>query len=65
LTQYLLGAGGRQRFTVGPYVRNERAVRGWLKPGFRRVEEREPDDDHLQCWLLMEFDPALGRASTE
>jgi hypothetical protein len=37
---------------------NERAVRGWLKAGFRPVEEREPDDEHRDRWLLMEFDMA-------
>jgi aminoglycoside 6'-N-acetyltransferase len=59
LTQYLLGEGGRQRVTVDPNLSNERAVRGWRKAGFRPVEERDPDDEHLHRWLLMEFDPAL------
>ena len=46
---------GRTRVTVDPYLWNERAVRGWLKGGFRPVEERGPDDEHLHPWLLMEF----------
>lgn len=57
LARYLLGEGGRQRVTVDPDIRNERAVGGWVKAGFRPIEEREPDDDHLQRWLLMEFQP--------
>ena len=58
LARYLLGQGGRQRVTVDPYLWNARAVRGWQKAGFRPVEEREPDHEHLHRWLLMEFDPA-------
>jgi aminoglycoside 6'-N-acetyltransferase len=57
LARYLLGDGGRQRVTVDPYIWNERAVHGWLNAGFRPIEEREPDDEHLHRWLLMEFDP--------
>lgn len=55
LALYLLDAGGRQRVTVDPYLENERAVRAWQKAGFRPVEKREPDPEHLHRWLLMEF----------
>jgi len=56
LARYLLTEGGRERVTVDPYVCNERAVAGWRKAGFRPVEEREPDHEHVHRWLLMEFD---------
>jgi aminoglycoside 6'-N-acetyltransferase len=52
---YLLDRGGRLRVTVDPYLSNERAVAGWKKAGFRSIEECEPDDEHLERWLLMEF----------
>jgi aminoglycoside 6'-N-acetyltransferase len=55
LARYLLDEGGRRRVTVDPYTWNEQAVRGWQKAGFRPIEEREPDDEHLHRWLLMEF----------
>jgi aminoglycoside 6'-N-acetyltransferase len=58
LAKYLITHAGRKRITVDPYLWNERAVRGWLKAGFRPVEEREPDDEHRDRWLLMEFDTA-------
>jgi aminoglycoside 6'-N-acetyltransferase len=58
LAKYLVTQAGRKRITVDPYLWNERAVRGWLKAGFRPVEEREPDDEHRDRWLLMEFDMA-------
>jgi aminoglycoside 6'-N-acetyltransferase len=58
LAKYLITHAGRNRITVDPYLWNERAVRGWLKAGFRPVEEREPDHEHLDRWLLMEFDVA-------
>jgi aminoglycoside 6'-N-acetyltransferase len=57
LTAYLLDQGGRTRVTVDPYLWNERAVRGWQNAGFHPVAEREPDEEHPHCWLLMEFDP--------
>jgi len=56
LAGYLLTRAGRTRVTVDPYLWNERAVRGWLKAGFRPVEERAPDDEHPHPWLLMEFE---------
>jgi aminoglycoside 6'-N-acetyltransferase len=55
LARYLVTHAGRKRVTVDPYLWNESAVRGWLKAGFRPVEEREPDDEHVHRWLLMEF----------
>jgi aminoglycoside 6'-N-acetyltransferase len=58
LAHYLIAHAGRTRVTVDPYLWNERAVRGWLKAGFRPVQEREPDREHRQRWLLMEFDVA-------
>lgn len=58
LAGYLLDQGGRLRVTVDPYLSNERAVDGWTKAGFRPIEECEPDDEHLERWLLMEFDPS-------
>lgn len=64
LARYLLHEGGRTRVTVDPYLWNERAVRGWKNTGFRPVEEREPDEEHQHRWLLMEFDPTAGAAST-
>jgi aminoglycoside 6'-N-acetyltransferase len=53
LTHYLVTHAGRERVTVDPYLW-KRAVRGWLKAGFRRVQEREPDQEHRHRWLLME-----------
>ncbi len=55
LAQWLLDHGGRRRVTVDPYLWNRRAVAAWEKAGFRAIEEREPDADHLYRWLLMEF----------
>ena len=55
LARWLLTHGGRQRVTVDPYLWNERAIAGWTKAGFRPIEEREPDHEHEQRWLLMEF----------
>lgn len=57
LAGYLLDEGGRARITVDPYLWNERAVHGWENAGFRAAGEYAPDDDHLDRWLLMEFDP--------
>ena len=56
LARHLLAEAGWTRVTADPYLWNERAVRGWRKAGFRPVEEREPDAEHLHRWLLMEFD---------
>jgi aminoglycoside 6'-N-acetyltransferase len=58
LASYLVTHAGRTRVTVDPELWNERAVRGWLKAGFRPVQEREPDHEHRHRWLLMEFDAA-------
>jgi aminoglycoside 6'-N-acetyltransferase len=58
LAHYLITHAGRTRVTVDPYLWNERAIRGWLKAGFRPVQEREPDHEHRHHWLLMEFDVA-------
>lgn len=55
LAHYLITHAGRARVTVDPYLWNERAVRTWLKAGFRPIQEREPDHEHLHRWLLMEF----------
>lgn len=57
LACYLLDRVGTLRVTVDPYVSNERAVAGWKKAGFRPIEECEPDDEHRERWLLMEFHP--------
>jgi aminoglycoside 6'-N-acetyltransferase len=53
LAGWLLSTGGRHRITVDPYLTNERAVRAWTKVGFRPGEEREPDEEHTEPWLLM------------
>jgi aminoglycoside 6'-N-acetyltransferase len=58
VAHYLTAHAGRTRITVDPYVWNERAIRGWLTAGFRPIQEREPDQEHLYRWLLMEFDVA-------
>jgi hypothetical protein len=34
-----------------------RALAAWRHAGFRALEERAPDDDHVAPWLLMVFDP--------
>lgn len=56
LAGWLLGVGGMHRVAVDPYLSNERAVRGWAKAGFQRIEERAPDEDHTQPWVLMVMD---------
>ncbi len=63
LASYLVTEAGRTRVTVDPYLWNERAIRGWRNAGFVPVEEREPDDEHIHPWLLMEFDAtaSVGR----
>ena len=58
LARFLLHEAGRMRVTVDPYVWNDRAIRAWKKAGFRPVEERKPDDEHLDAWLLMALDAA-------
>jgi len=55
LAKYLITHAGCKGITVDPYLWNERAIRGWLKAGFRPVQEYEPDHEHRARWLLMEF----------
>jgi aminoglycoside 6'-N-acetyltransferase len=52
---HLLGERGWTRVTVDPYRWNEGAVRAWGRAGFVAVGEGEPDCEHLEPWLLMEF----------
>ena len=61
LANHLTTNAGRTRVTVDPYLWNERAIRGWLKAGFRSVQECEPDSEHRDRWLLMEFDSVATR----
>ena len=61
LATFLLEQGGRRCVTVDPYLANERAVRSWAKAGFRAIEEREPDHEHRDRWLLMQYDPSRER----
>ena len=49
LARALLAAGWAH-VTVDPYAWNERAIRGWRKAGFERVEERPRDDEHPHPW---------------
>lgn len=53
LATYLLQETGRNRLTVDPYLSNKRAIRAWQEAGFRPIEERRPDVDHTETWLLM------------
>jgi aminoglycoside 6'-N-acetyltransferase len=55
LAEHLVGERGWTRVIVDPYVWNEAAIRAWRRAGFEPVEERPPDDDHRDAWLLMEF----------
>jgi aminoglycoside 6'-N-acetyltransferase len=55
LAKYLITHAGCKRITVDPYLWNERAIRGWLKACFCPVQEHEPDHEHRDRWLLMEF----------
>ena len=61
LSSYLVANAGRTRVTVDPYLWNERAIRAWLNAGFVPIGEREPDHEHADRWLLMEFDAAAAR----
>ncbi len=56
LADWLLGAGRRERVTADPYASNARAIRAWAKAGFRFIEERAPDDEHTEPWLLLATD---------
>jgi aminoglycoside 6'-N-acetyltransferase len=55
LARHLRNERGWDRVTVDPYVWNDAAARAWQRAGFEPVGEREPDDEHLHRWLLMEF----------
>ena len=55
LAEHLLAKGWAE-VTVDPYLWNEGAVAAWRRAGFRDVEEREPDDDHMARWLLMRYE---------
>jgi aminoglycoside 6'-N-acetyltransferase len=58
LARYLLDDVGRARVIVDPYLWNELAIRAWGRAGFRGIEEREPDEDRRDPWLLMVFEEA-------
>jgi aminoglycoside 6'-N-acetyltransferase len=53
LATYLLEKTRRDVLTVDPYISNTRAILAWQKAGFRPVEERPPDADHMAAWLFM------------
>jgi aminoglycoside 6'-N-acetyltransferase len=53
LATYLLQEAEPNRLTVDPYLWNKPAIHAWRKAGFRPVEERPPDGDHAEGWLLM------------
>ena len=55
LARHLRDDRGWDPVTVDPYLWNDRAVRAWERSGFEPVGEREPDDEHRDRWLLMEF----------
>jgi aminoglycoside 6'-N-acetyltransferase len=55
LARHLRDERGWNPVTVDPYTWNEAAVRAWRRAGFEPVGEREPDDEHRERWLLMEF----------
>ena len=60
LTAYLLQEARRDLLTVDPYLSNTRAIRAWRKAGFRPIEERPPDGDHTETWLLMTTSPVAS-----
>jgi aminoglycoside 6'-N-acetyltransferase len=62
LATYLLRETEQNSLTVDPYLSNERAIRAWQKAGFRAIEERRPDVDHAETWLLMRIDVMSGTA---
>ena len=41
--------------TVDPYLSNGSAIRAWERAGFVPVGQHEPDEEHREAWLLMEF----------
>ena len=55
LARQLRDDRGWDPVTVDPYLWNESAVRAWRRAGFEPIGEREPDDEHRDPWLLMEF----------
>jgi aminoglycoside 6'-N-acetyltransferase len=55
VARHLRDARGWRRVTVDPYLWNDAAIRAWRRAGFRDVGEREPDEEHSDRWLLMEF----------
>jgi len=55
IARHLRDARGWRRVTVDPYLWNDAAIRAWRRAGFRDVGEREPDEEHGDRWLLMEF----------
>ena len=65
LASYLAAKAGRTRVTVDPYLWNEQAIRAWRTAGFVPIAEREPDDEHIDRWLLMQFDAAAARWGRE
>jgi aminoglycoside 6'-N-acetyltransferase len=54
LATHLLNTG-QSRVTVDPYRSNQPAIRAWTRAGFRPVTEHEPDSEHRQPWVLMDF----------
>lgn len=56
LARHLLAEGGCAKLVVDPYLWNEQGIRGWKNAGFHPVAEREPDHEHTDRWLLMEFE---------
>jgi aminoglycoside 6'-N-acetyltransferase len=55
LARHLRDDRGWDPVTVDPYVWNASAVRAWQRAGFDPIDEREPDDEHRERWLLMQF----------
>jgi aminoglycoside 6'-N-acetyltransferase len=56
LATHLLNRG-QSRVTVDPYRSNQPAIRAWTRAGFLPVTEHEPDSEHREPWVLMEFHP--------
>ena len=55
LARSLLAAGW-QHVTVDPYAWNVRALRGWANAGFVEVARHPADGEHVDPWVLMEFE---------